>query len=515
MILTFSAAWNPPPTGKTFPHGNLPNDVLLEIQHDLLPKPEATPAPRTQAKSPAGSPAESRPASSSIVDLDADDSVGEEEDEFPWSQSPELRPPDSSHPRLPPDTPTFPWKSTADSDMDMAVPRALVQSTDQKSGVSKDSDAVLKVHEEWQEPAGIDSEEPLNVEQIQREIQETSLDKTPPKSVPPAAKEQLRIKPLGDIQYSQVVTEDPSIKAREEREKWFIEQKRATQNAVEQETSRSPHQTNLEIRSPAPKTSPDTENHEIALVPVTPIKPPDLRADSGASAQPSRPSPQMSSSNSRIEASVEQSLVNGKSKDRSVTTAPARPDHKPTATTRSSEVKIKVEEHSSELQPTPGTLPTKSTAPGSTARITQTESLRHSISGRPSMSSTAFVNAQRSVYETFKEAYPEYTGDIDHFTSMCRKIREAQPHRAVWDDFVIRHLSEYTTYVSSRLMKGLDALEYAEYHNKTVTSLKFTKDVLTEELLNSLFPVPKSEKKRRPKSRDGKSKSSDPQDKRR
>jgi hypothetical protein len=399
--------------------------------------------------------------------------------------------------------------------MDMAVPRALVQSTDQKPGVNKDSDAVLKVEEEQQEPAGIDSEESLDVQQIHREIQETLLDKTPPKSVPPAAKEQSRIKPLGDIQYSQVVTEDPSIKAREEREKWFSEQKRATENAAEQETSRSPHQKNLETRSPAPKRSPGTENHEIPLVPFAPIKPPDLRVDSGASAQPSRPSPQMSSSNSRVEASAKQTVFNGNSKDPSVTATPAQPNDKPIATTPSSESKIKVEGLSSELQPTPQTLPTKSIAPKSTARITQTDSLRHSTPGRPSMSSTAFVNAQRSVYQTFKEAYSEYTGDIDHFTSMCRKIREAQPHRAVWDDFVIRHLSEYTTYVSSRLMKGMDALEYAEYHNKTVTSLKFTKDVLTEELLNSLFPAPKSEKKRRPKSRDGKSKSSDPQDKRR
>lgn len=397
--------------------------------------------------------------------------------------------------------------------MDMAVPRALVRSTYQEPRVNRASDVVLKVVEEQEKPAGTDLGKPPDAQQIHREIQEMPQNKISSKSPSPPAKDQSRSKPLGDIQFSQVVTENPNIKAVEERQTWFAERMRASEVVVETEiANRSPHEKSLEIRSPVSKSIAGTERHETPLVPITPIRRPGLRASSEATPQPSLPSRQISSAHSRIEASAEQAHGHGNSKDRNVTVV-AKPEDKQTAFTPPSQVNMKVERIGTELQPNPEILRTKSADHEPSASITRTESLRSSSTGRLSVPSTTFVTTQRAVYQTFKDAYPEYTGDLDHFISMCRKIGEAKPHCAVWDDFVIRHLSEYTTYVSSRLMKGRDALEYAEYHNKTVTSLKFTKEVLTEELLNSLFPTPKNEKKRRLKSRDGTSNSTGRQDK--
>lgn len=424
---------------------------------------------KSPAKPLVESPSKSRPSSSVVSEIRTDDFMDEEDELLPWS--PSQRDGDG----LPPDSsPNLLVKSSASSDIAMAVPRALVRSTHSESRINKEANESTILQEE--DVANIDSDVPADVQQIHREVLERS------RTTNPASSGISRPSPFKTLSHIR-----PGSKSSEG-------QSEPGSSGVSNVINNSPHQRRLEIRSP------DSRNTTCVEQPETPLFSPSRHIEAvvanTTSGQQSRPTSQISSPNSRIVASVEQPPINDAEPD-----PDAMEEHenqKPSSTIHrlSPQVGIKFKGQSPDVKYEPAT-PLNATPSAKHPRMNQVELVRRPSSGRTSLSSASFTNAQRAVYESFIAAYPEYRGDIEHFISMCRKIREAQPHRAVWDDFVIRHLSEYASYVSSRLMKGLDVLEYAQYHNKTVKALSSTKGVLTEEVLESMFPVSKGDRKKR------------------
>ncbi|KAF2705016.1 hypothetical protein K504DRAFT_460801 [Pleomassaria siparia CBS 279.74] len=75
--------------------------------------------------------------------------------------------------------------------------------------------------------------------------------------------------------------------------------------------------------------------------------------------------------------------------------------------------------------------------------------------------------APTTVFERFKAAYPEYTGNAKHFMAQLKLMFELEEEEKMvpkwqWDDYLIRSLTDYKTYV----MKCMDDGETQEIYNR-------------------------------------------------
>ncbi|KAF2235267.1 hypothetical protein EV356DRAFT_121962 [Viridothelium virens] len=77
------------------------------------------------------------------------------------------------------------------------------------------------------------------------------------------------------------------------------------------------------------------------------------------------------------------------------------------------------------------------------------------------------------IFERFTRAYPEYSGDRKHFHNLCQKLNKLQAdgkaqHRSHWDDYIIRHKTEYASYLARVNAEGEDPMSYDEYYRHEI-----------------------------------------------
>ncbi|KAF2819942.1 hypothetical protein CC86DRAFT_429381 [Ophiobolus disseminans] len=106
------------------------------------------------------------------------------------------------------------------------------------------------------------------------------------------------------------------------------------------------------------------------------------------------------------------------------------------------------------------------------------------LSEQPRSITTDPGNRQNlSVFETFKTAYPEYTGCAKHFQGQCIQMLDLDRADKMvpkwqWDDFVIRNRTDYTGYVSDCLDQGSDAEPYHRFYKDTIRDTIYRKGVI-------------------------------------
>ena len=510
----------------------------------------------------------------------ADESADEDSEVLSWDESPQSQrrtrdlPPDSSFPRATPDSPAFLKKSTAEPDMETAVPRALMGRTYEETRVDMVSHEITIVPELSSPSSGVTV--PADVRQIHREIQESSQISPPSKDPSRMSAKRTNSKALGDIEYTQLAIEDPEIEAAEKRRKWFDDRKSKIENANSvQEKDNSSNVRSLEIDSRLRENGTDAERDEAEENKINQ----EDETDQGAIEQDEIDHEVMEQIEIDQEAieqeqieqdqieqeQFEQEVISNHTQDETmegdetprILATPTRsetgikrtttwpPQNEPRserssltesghATNREleeSDARISTGspftptqtfKQNAVLRPsphgkgrpkrsTPGSQPLAKThsptdapsASKSNVLVAPNEPVSSFNTLRSALHLNTLAERKRAMFQDFKKAYPDYTGDLSHFTSMCSRLREVQPDRAVWDDFVIRQLTEYATYVSSRIMKGREVLKYPDYYGKTVNSPKYTKGVLTEAILDSLFPARSTERVWGSKSRDG------------
>lgn len=96
------------------------------------------------------------------------------------------------------------------------------------------------------------------------------------------------------------------------------------------------------------------------------------------------------------------------------------------------------------------------------------------------------------VFDQFKATYHDYTATPQQFVAICRKIERLvkdghMEHQYLWDDFIIRHKTEYWTYLCSCAEKAEDALPYEQFYRKNIVKPLFTNGVVKPENLNLVF----------------------------
>jgi hypothetical protein len=87
------------------------------------------------------------------------------------------------------------------------------------------------------------------------------------------------------------------------------------------------------------------------------------------------------------------------------------------------------------------------------------------------------INSAQSVeaagiYEKFRGDYPNYAGNYEHFIKLCSRLRSFRDRgnlqrSFLWDDFIIKNLETYPSYLAECHYNHIKPLEYEEYFAET------------------------------------------------
>lgn len=97
-----------------------------------------------------------------------------------------------------------------------------------------------------------------------------------------------------------------------------------------------------------------------------------------------------------------------------------------------------------------------------------------------------------TVFDQFRATYRDYVATSQQFTAICRKIERLVKdghmlHQYLWDDFIIRHKTEYPTYLGSCAEKAEDPLPYEQFYHKYIVKPLFTDGVVRPENISQVF----------------------------
>ena len=96
---------------------------------------------------------------------------------------------------------------------------------------------------------------------------------------------------------------------------------------------------------------------------------------------------------------------------------------------------------------------------------------------------------RNNVFNQFRTTYPQYVGTLDQFMAICNRIKrlsmiQHMVHQYLWDDFIIRHRTDYPIYLSLCADTADDPLPYEQFYHEKITKPLFTKGVVNRENLS-------------------------------
>ena len=89
-----------------------------------------------------------------------------------------------------------------------------------------------------------------------------------------------------------------------------------------------------------------------------------------------------------------------------------------------------------------------------------------------------------SIFDRFKIAYPDYVGCLEHFLNICKRIEklvvsDRMEHPSLWDDFIVRHQTEYPSYVNRCLKNADDPVTFEKFYHTEIDEPRYTDRVIT------------------------------------
>ena len=116
-------------------------------------------------------------------------------------------------------------------------------------------------------------------------------------------------------------------------------------------------------------------------------------------------------------------------------------------------------------------------------------------SGVPTDRTTAQLALENAdIYERLRLAYPAYPGDRKHFVAICKKIKNLlsknrMEHPSLWDDFIVRHKTEYPQYVRRCAEEADDPLAYEDYYREEVEQPLYQQHLITRKTLDEALSL--------------------------
>lgn len=83
-----------------------------------------------------------------------------------------------------------------------------------------------------------------------------------------------------------------------------------------------------------------------------------------------------------------------------------------------------------------------------------------------------------NVFERFKATFPEYPGNSIQFAAICKRVglllrEDRMEHPSLWDDFIVRHRTEYPQYLSQCNDEAVDPVPYERFYRNNVSQAKY------------------------------------------
>ena len=103
-------------------------------------------------------------------------------------------------------------------------------------------------------------------------------------------------------------------------------------------------------------------------------------------------------------------------------------------------------------------------------------------------------STQINIFDYFRNTYPQYRGDMQHFIAMGRKIdflvaNDRVEHQSLWDDFIIRHCTKYRQYLVDCAEKANDPMAYEPFYRNKVDVPKYTARIITPRTLKDVLEL--------------------------
>lgn len=101
--------------------------------------------------------------------------------------------------------------------------------------------------------------------------------------------------------------------------------------------------------------------------------------------------------------------------------------------------------------------------------------------------------APSDIFARFKSQYPDYLGTREHFVGMCRRIlqllqSDRMEHKSLWDDFIIRHKTDYPQYCQRCMETAEDAKRYERFYREEIDEPKYSKRIIQPATLRAVVP---------------------------
>ncbi|KAJ4373962.1 hypothetical protein N0V83_002701 [Neocucurbitaria cava] len=88
-----------------------------------------------------------------------------------------------------------------------------------------------------------------------------------------------------------------------------------------------------------------------------------------------------------------------------------------------------------------------------------------------------------TLFQTFKAAYPEYTGGVKHFQGLCLQmykldLEDKMVPKWQWDDFIIRNRTDYKDYAAACADEGEDPEPYYRFYKDSIRDTLFKTGII-------------------------------------
>ena len=131
--------------------------------------------------------------------------------------------------------------------------------------------------------------------------------------------------------------------------------------------------------------------------------------------------------------------------------------------------------------------------------IQQDRSKRRTDISKQLESSTEAKNSTiTTLFERFRETYPIYNGSLNQFTAICKRVyllyqSDRMEHKSLWDDFIIRHRIDYSSYLARCADLAEDPVPYEKFYGTEIEKPLYLDGIITPKALNeALLRVPQS-----------------------
>ena len=100
----------------------------------------------------------------------------------------------------------------------------------------------------------------------------------------------------------------------------------------------------------------------------------------------------------------------------------------------------------------------------------------------------------QNIFDKFREAYPTYPGDLKHFVAICRKIdqllkADRMVHQSLWDDFIVRHKTDYSQYLGRCAEEAEDAIPFEKFYETEIEGPQYQKRVIHRRNLDEVLAL--------------------------